>query len=78
PADFPVLAVGQKWDRLRLTCRQPFSKRSFGLSFLRLRTPQEQHPEPPRPVPPLEEAEPSDTPWCSSPDLHRVVSPKPC
>ncbi|NXA13151.1 XRCC1 protein, partial [Sapayoa aenigma] len=53
-ADFPVLAVGQKWDRLRLTCSQPFSPRSrFGLSFIRLRTPQEQQPDPPRPLPRL-------------------------
>ncbi|NXP17090.1 XRCC1 protein, partial [Scytalopus superciliaris] len=53
-ADFPVLVVGQKWDRLRLTCSQPFSPRSpFGLSFIRLRTPQEQEPEPPRPLPGL-------------------------
>ncbi|NWQ63317.1 TRPC2 protein, partial [Neopipo cinnamomea] len=49
-ADFSVPAVGQQWDRLRLTCSQPFSPRSrFGLSFIRLRTPQEQEPEPPRP-----------------------------
>ncbi|NWI89042.1 TRPC2 protein, partial [Pitta sordida] len=62
-ADFPVPAVGQKWDRLRLTCSQPFSPRSrFGLSFIRLRSPQEQEPEPPRPQ---EEAEPSDRPWRS-------------
>ncbi|NXW54903.1 XRCC1 protein, partial [Eurystomus gularis] len=39
-ADFSALAVGQKWDRLRLTCSQPFSRHSqFGLSFLRIRTP---------------------------------------
>ncbi|NWW14474.1 XRCC1 protein, partial [Oreocharis arfaki] len=47
-ADFLELTVGQKWDRVRLTCSQPFSPRShFGLSFIRLHTPQE--PEPPRP-----------------------------
>ncbi|NWV25929.1 XRCC1 protein, partial [Origma solitaria] len=49
-ADFLELTVGQKWDRVRLTCSQPFSPRSrFGLSFIRLRTPQEQEPEPPQP-----------------------------
>ncbi|NWT83234.1 XRCC1 protein, partial [Lanius ludovicianus] len=49
-ADFPELTVGQKWDRVRLTCSQPFSPCSrFGLSFIRLRTPQEQEPEPPQP-----------------------------
>ncbi|NXT96163.1 TRPC2 protein, partial [Anhinga rufa] len=48
-ADFLALAVGQKWDRLRLTCSQPFSKHSqFGLSFLRVRTPLDpEHPPPP-------------------------------
>lgn len=49
-ADFSDLTVGQKWDRVRLTCSQPFSPCSrFGLSFVRLRTPQEQEPDPPRP-----------------------------
>ncbi|NXT71323.1 XRCC1 protein, partial [Chaetops frenatus] len=49
-ADFSELTVGQKWDRVRLTCSQPFSPCSrFGLSFIRLRTPQEQEPDPPRP-----------------------------
>ncbi|NXY32025.1 XRCC1 protein, partial [Pomatorhinus ruficollis] len=49
-ADFSELTVGQKWDRVRLTCSQPFNPYSrFGLSFIRLRTPQEQEPDPPRP-----------------------------
>lgn len=39
-ADFLVLAAGQKWDRLRLTCSQPFRHRGqFGLCFIRVRTP---------------------------------------
>ncbi|NXQ27618.1 XRCC1 protein, partial [Alaudala cheleensis] len=50
-ADFSELTVGQKWDRVRLTCSQPFSPCSrFGLSFIRLRTPQEQEPDPPQPA----------------------------
>lgn len=49
-ADFSELTVGQKWDRVRLTCSQPFRPCSrFGLSFIRLRTPQEQEPDPPQP-----------------------------
>ncbi|NWZ41986.1 XRCC1 protein, partial [Brachypodius atriceps] len=49
-SDFSELTVGQKWDRVRLTCSQPFSPCSrFGLSFIRLRTPQEQGPDPPQP-----------------------------
>uniref|UniRef100_A0A8B9YZP8 DNA-repair protein Xrcc1 N-terminal domain-containing protein n=1 Tax=Buteo japonicus TaxID=224669 RepID=A0A8B9YZP8_9AVES len=53
-ADFLALAVGQKWDRLRLTCSQPFSKHSqFGLSFIRVRTPLDsEHPQPPPPSQP--------------------------
>lgn len=38
-ADFLELAAGQKWDRLRLTCSQPFRHRGqFGLCFIRVRT----------------------------------------
>ncbi|XP_050187284.1 protein XNDC1N isoform X2 [Myiozetetes cayanensis] len=76
--DFPVPAVGQHWDRLRLTCSQPFSPCShFGLSFIRLRTPQEHEPGPPQPPLGLEDAEPSDSPWCSNPDFHQMFFPKP-
>ncbi|NXH10638.1 TRPC2 protein, partial [Bucco capensis] len=47
-ADFLALAVGQKWDRLRLTCSQPFNKHSqFGLAFLHLRTPLDPPQNPP-------------------------------
>ncbi|XP_010724907.1 DNA repair protein XRCC1 isoform X2 [Meleagris gallopavo] len=39
-ADFLELAAGQKWDRLRLTCSQPFCHHGqFGLCFIRVRTP---------------------------------------
>ncbi|NXN76326.1 TRPC2 protein, partial [Himantopus himantopus] len=50
-ADFLAPALGQKWDRLRLTCSQPFSKHGqFGLSFVRVRTPLDpEHPQPPPP-----------------------------
>uniref|UniRef100_A0A8C8AWS4 DNA-repair protein Xrcc1 N-terminal domain-containing protein n=1 Tax=Otus sunia TaxID=257818 RepID=A0A8C8AWS4_9STRI len=75
-ADFLALAVGQKWDRLRLTCSQPFSKHSqFGLSFIRVRTPLDpQHPQPPQQG--LEDAEPVDSPWRSSPAFSRTFFPK--
>ncbi|XP_054669108.1 protein XNDC1N isoform X1 [Grus americana] len=79
-ADFLAPAVGQKWDRLRLTCSQPFSKHSqFGLSFIRVRTPLD--PEPPPPPPPsqqgLEDAEPTDGPWRSSPAFCQTFFPEP-
>ncbi|XP_074958485.1 protein XNDC1N isoform X2 [Phalacrocorax aristotelis] len=78
--DFLALAVGQKWDRLRLTCSQPFSKHSqFGLSFLRVRTPLD--PEHALPPPPSqqgpEDAEPADGPWRSSPAFCRTFFPEP-
>lgn len=35
--DFLVPASGESWDRLRLTCSQPFTRhQSFGLAFLRV------------------------------------------
>ncbi|XP_009462452.1 PREDICTED: DNA repair protein XRCC1 [Nipponia nippon] len=84
-ADFLALAVGQKWDRLRLTCSQPFSKHSqFGLSFIRVRTPLD--PEDPQPPLPSqrglvgasrEAAEPTDVPWRSSPAFCRTFFPEP-
>ncbi|XP_016152075.1 PREDICTED: DNA repair protein XRCC1 [Ficedula albicollis] len=78
-ADFSELTVGQKWDRVRLTCSQPFSPCSrFGLSFIRLRTPQEQEPDPPRPPLDAEDAELSDRPRCSSPAFHQTSFPEPC
>ncbi|NWI34397.1 TRPC2 protein, partial [Sula dactylatra] len=62
-ADFLALAVGQKWDRLRLTCSQPFSKHSqFGLSFLRVRTPL----DPEQPPPPLPSQQGPDLSACRS------------
>ncbi|NWY67790.1 TRPC2 protein, partial [Erithacus rubecula] len=74
-ADFSELTVGQKWDRVRLTCSQPFSPRSrFGLSFVRLRTPQEQEPDPPRPALHAEDAELSDR----GPAFHQTSFPEPC
>ncbi|XP_068251451.1 protein XNDC1N, partial [Nyctibius grandis] len=64
-ADFLALAAGQKWDRLRLTLSQPFSRHSqFGLSFVRVRTPLDPQQPPPRGP---EDAEPTDSPWHTSP-----------
>ncbi|NXY58561.1 TRPC2 protein, partial [Callaeas wilsoni] len=78
-ADFSELTVGQKWDRMWLTCSQPFSLCScFGLSFICLHTPQEQEPDPPRPPLDAEDAELSDRPWCSSPAFHWPFFPEPC
>ncbi|XP_073517263.1 protein XNDC1N isoform X2 [Phyllobates terribilis] len=36
--DFLVAASLEKWDRVRVTCTQPFNKQQFGLSFIRVRS----------------------------------------
>ncbi|NXL54147.1 XRCC1 protein, partial [Podilymbus podiceps] len=71
-ADFLALAVGQKWDRLRLTCSQPFSKQGrFGLSFIRLRTPLDPQPLPPSQQDPVGA---SHAPTCSCLEEERLKS----
>jgi len=43
PADFLPQAAEESWDRLRVSCTQPFNKRlQFGLSFLRIGTMEEE------------------------------------
>ncbi|MCJ8740735.1 hypothetical protein PDJAM_G00062540 [Pangasius djambal] len=45
--DFLPQAAEESWDRLRVTCSQPFNKRNqFGLSFFRVRTADEHTEEP--------------------------------
>ncbi|XP_031456966.1 short transient receptor potential channel 2-like isoform X2 [Phasianus colchicus] len=70
--DFLVLAAGQKWDRLRLTCSQPFRHRGqFGLCFIRVRAPLD--PELCHPA--VEDAELMGSPQLSSPaSLCRIPS----
>ncbi|XP_072256473.1 protein XNDC1N [Pyxicephalus adspersus] len=53
--DFLEESAGEKWDRLRITCTQPFNKhKQFGLSFLRLRSALDEadqnHTAPPNPT----------------------------
>ncbi|XP_075054476.1 protein XNDC1N isoform X2 [Mixophyes fleayi] len=41
--DFLEETASEKWDRLRVTCSQPFNKQEqFGLSFIRIRSPLEE------------------------------------
>ncbi|KAJ7996009.1 hypothetical protein DPEC_G00232630 [Dallia pectoralis] len=45
-ADFLLGNVDDSWDRVRVTCTQPFNKRSqFGLSFLRVCSPEDEKGE---------------------------------
>ncbi|XP_063160834.1 protein XNDC1N [Candoia aspera] len=40
--DLLASALAEKWDRVRLTCSQPFNRHAqFGLSFIRIRTPRD-------------------------------------
>ncbi|XP_015271258.1 PREDICTED: putative short transient receptor potential channel 2-like protein [Gekko japonicus] len=42
--DFLAAALGEKWDRIRLTCSQPFNKHAqFGLSFIRICSPPDEN-----------------------------------
>ncbi|XP_075707400.1 protein XNDC1N isoform X2 [Rhinoderma darwinii] len=49
--DFLEDAAKEKWDRLRVTCGQPFNKHEqFGLSFIRIRSPLNEEGENRRPA----------------------------
>uniref|UniRef100_A0A8C8RMX5 Transient receptor ion channel domain-containing protein n=1 Tax=Pelusios castaneus TaxID=367368 RepID=A0A8C8RMX5_9SAUR len=51
--DFLAVGLSEKWDRLRITCSQPFNKQAqFGLSFVRVRTPQDPDLSQVAPAPP--------------------------
>lgn len=76
-ADFPAPALGQRWDRLRLTLSQPFSRHSqFGLSFIRVRTPLDPQGPPGTPQR-LEGSKPMGSPWSSNPALSCALFPAP-
>uniref|UniRef100_A0A8D0HPW5 XRCC1 N-terminal domain containing 1, N-terminal like n=1 Tax=Sphenodon punctatus TaxID=8508 RepID=A0A8D0HPW5_SPHPU len=70
--DFLASARDEKWDRLRLTCSQPFNKHAqFGLSFLRIRTPPDVGDSQAAP-----DAEPAGSPWLSNPAFRRTFFPE--
>uniref|UniRef100_A0ACB8FGV0 Uncharacterized protein n=1 Tax=Sphaerodactylus townsendi TaxID=933632 RepID=A0ACB8FGV0_9SAUR len=77
--DFLASALGEKWDRVRVTCSQPFNKQAqFGLSFVRIRTPSDDDsskahlPSSPAQGPP----EATDSPWLSSAAICRTFFPQ--
>jgi DNA-repair protein XRCC1 len=44
-ADFASDIAKQKWDRVRVICRQPFRRKvQMGLSFVRIKSPQNEGP----------------------------------
>ncbi|XP_043382924.1 putative short transient receptor potential channel 2-like protein isoform X1 [Chelonia mydas] len=78
--DFLAAALGEKWDRVRITCSQPFNKQAqFGLSFIHIRTPLDpNHSQAAPPPPPLPQMghEPAASPWLASPAFRRAFFPE--
>ncbi|XP_051843421.1 protein XNDC1N isoform X5 [Antechinus flavipes] len=82
--DFLAPAVDESWDRLRVTCSQPFSRQQpFGLMFLRVRSLLESREAPESPqAPDYSQVEPSvqvpeASPWLASPAIRRTFFPDP-
>ncbi|XP_038178476.1 putative short transient receptor potential channel 2-like protein isoform X4 [Arvicola amphibius] len=86
--DFLAPASGESWDRLRLTCSQPFRRhQSFGLAFLRVRSPVDPSAEPViDPFAPggselnrssSDVLESDPRPWLTNPSIRRMFFPEP-
>lgn len=86
--DFLAPASGESWDRLRLTCSQPFTRQqSFGLAFLRVRSSLDSSDDPAMdptaPVRPgLSQVSSDDpaagaSPWLANPSIRRTFFPDP-
>ncbi|XP_043847891.1 putative short transient receptor potential channel 2-like protein isoform X1 [Dromiciops gliroides] len=87
--DFMAPTASESWDRLRVTCSQPFNRwQPFGLMFLRVRSLQEPRENPEssqacdQSQSPLLKVEPSvqelqASPWLASPAIRRTFFPDP-
>lgn len=86
--DFLTPASGESWDRLRLTCSQPFTRhQSFGLAFLRVRSSLDSPADPVMdPSAPgssglnqnsTEVLESDSSPWLTNPSIRRTFFPDP-
>lgn len=86
--DFLAPASGESWDRLRLTCSQPFTRhQSFGLAFLWVRSSLDSSDDPvmglSAPVSSELSQGSSDTqesdphPWMANPSIRRTFFPEP-
>ncbi|XP_041586443.1 putative short transient receptor potential channel 2-like protein isoform X1 [Vulpes lagopus] len=85
--DFLAPASGESWDRLRLTCSQPFTRQqSFGLAFLRVCSSLDSLDDPVR-APSAPESsrlsqgsdaqESGPSPWLANPSIRRTFFPDP-
>ncbi|GAB1292418.1 Xndc1-transient receptor potential cation channel, subfamily C, member 2 readthrough [Apodemus speciosus] len=86
--DFLTPTSGESWDRLRLTCSQPFTRhQSFGLAFLRVRSSLDSLADPVMdPSAPgssglnqnsTEVLESDSSPWLTNPSIRRTFFPDP-
>nr|XP_006203454.1 short transient receptor potential channel 2-like isoform X3 [Vicugna pacos] len=86
--DFLAPASGESWDRLRLTCSQPFTRRqSFGLAFLRVCSSLDSSDDPVvGPSAPessglsqgsSDAQESGPSPWLANPSIRRTFFPEP-
>ncbi|XP_037696634.1 putative short transient receptor potential channel 2-like protein [Choloepus didactylus] len=86
--DFLAPASGESWDRLRLTCSQPFIRhQSFGLTFLRVRSSLDSLDDhmlgPSTPVSSelsqgsSDAQESGPSPWLANPSIRRTFFPDP-
>ncbi|XP_005867193.1 PREDICTED: short transient receptor potential channel 2 [Myotis brandtii] len=86
--DFLAPASGESWDRLRLTCSQPFTRhQSFGLAFLRVCSSLDSLDDPVvDPSAPVSSglsqdssnaSESSPSPWMANPSIRRTFFPDP-
>uniref|UniRef100_A0A8C2WAR6 DNA-repair protein Xrcc1 N-terminal domain-containing protein n=2 Tax=Chinchilla lanigera TaxID=34839 RepID=A0A8C2WAR6_CHILA len=86
--DFLAPVSGESWDRLRLTCSQPFTQHQpFGLAFLRVRSSLDASGDPVAgPSAPVSsglsqgssDAQESDpSPWLANPSIRRTFFPDP-
>ncbi|XP_008565208.1 PREDICTED: short transient receptor potential channel 2-like [Galeopterus variegatus] len=86
--DFLAPASGESWDRLRLTCSQPFTRHeSFGLAFLRVRSSLDSLDDPVvGPSAPVSSGlsqgssdaqESGPSPWLANPSIRRTFFPDP-
>uniref|UniRef100_A0A452STB4 Short transient receptor potential channel 2 n=1 Tax=Ursus americanus TaxID=9643 RepID=A0A452STB4_URSAM len=85
--DFLAPASGESWDRLRLTCSQPFTRQqSFGLAFLRVCSSLDSLDDPVRGSLAPESSrlsqgsdaqESGPSPWLANPSIRRTFFPDP-
>ncbi|XP_072466394.1 protein XNDC1N [Notamacropus eugenii] len=82
--DFLAPAASESWDRLRVTCSQPFNRQQpFGLMFLRVRSLLEPREDPESSQATEHNQEessvqaPEASPWLASPAIRRTFFPDP-